>query len=211
MQTSRSKSLDLRRTTAESTLRALDGCGWRGLSLSRVDFVVSGQLVRRSRLYPVRVPRLASLLPRFFQTVPRGSALAVRSSFPPSRWTGDFHPFKSFDMSGTPDCLVRRFAAPERRGLDAVAASNAWKTCTAFLPIIGHFPVHPAAFQVPFSSGSVFPGPPHGADYGVSRAMLASLLKKNPETLARGDAHPKEPRALATGAAPAKLSRCLLA
>jgi hypothetical protein len=43
------------------------------------------------------------------------------------------------------------------------------------------------------SSGSVSPGPSHGARYGVSGAALASLLKDQPKTLARGMPTPKNP------------------
>ncbi len=99
--------------------------------------------------YSVLVHRLTSLLPRFLQTVPHGPALAARLSFPPSRWTGDFHPFKSFNMSGTrlARCgagLRRIMARPAGRSPRlpprAGPPSAVTRACTARVQSGGHRP-----------------------------------------------------------------------
>jgi hypothetical protein len=68
VQISRSKADSLHRTPAGFTVLALDGSGLCDILPARPTSAAS---------YPISVRRVA-ILPRFLQTVPRGSALALR-------------------------------------------------------------------------------------------------------------------------------------
>jgi hypothetical protein len=82
-QISRGKFDRLRRTTAGSTLRALDGYGLRGYGLARPTL---------TPLYPVLLHRLAPLLHASFRPRLTATPLRFANPSPPSGWVGDSHP-----------------------------------------------------------------------------------------------------------------------
>jgi hypothetical protein len=82
-QISRGKFGRLRRTTAGSTLRALDGYGLRSYGLARPTL---------TPLYPVLLHRLAPLLHASFRPRLTATPLRFANPSPPSGWVGDSHP-----------------------------------------------------------------------------------------------------------------------